>query len=141
MSERRPSERVSPEAMSIATLQELLRAVNTMNREVGQRLSSIESLTKEQESKGEIYPETVTVTDEVKEINPGVGKWKVASIYNNGPDSCSVQINKKSLLLTMPITVGQRVSKDFEFTTNVIEKVFAKCASGETASLEIEFKR
>lgn len=125
----------SPEAINAALLADMKTAMEQMRDEVV-------DMRKSQESKGEIYPEkSITITDKVKEINPGVGLWRAVSVHNAGSYDCDVQINSKSDLLAKPVSLPSQASKSFPFTTEVISKLFAVCASGESTTLEVEFKR
>lgn len=125
----------SPDAINAALLADMKSAMEQMRDEVI-------NIRKSQESKGEVYPEkSITITDKVKEINPGIGLWRAVSVHNAGSDDCDVQINSKSDLLTKPVSLLSQVSKTFSFTTEVISALFAVCASGESTTLEIEFKR
>lgn len=124
-----------PEAMTAALLKEVQSAMIQVHDE-------LENLRKSQESKGEVYPEkNISITDKVKEIDPGIGKWRSVSVYNAGSNDCDIQINSESDLLTKPVSLLSKVSKDFSFSTEVISRLFAKCASGESTTLEVEFKR
>lgn len=62
-------------------------------------------------------------------------------MYNSGDKDCSITLVNATGEATEPIPIGARVSKDFEFTHDVISVVYAKTAKGESTTLEVEFKR
>lgn len=124
-----------PEAVNAALLKDIKEFMSAIR-------DGINNLRKSQESKGEVYPEkSISVTDKVKEINPGIGLWRSVSVYNLGSSDCEVQINSESDLLTKPVSLLSKVNKEFSFSSEVISSLFAKCTSGESTTLEIEFKR
>lgn len=133
---------VKPEAMNIALLQEIRSALVEMGKQIREVQSELEVVRLKQTPRGEVYPEKSTsVTDKIAEIDPGVGKWRCVSVYNSGDNDCEIQINRRSNLLTKPVKLAKRATKEFSYSMEVISKLYAKCASGLTTTLEIEFGR
>jgi hypothetical protein len=60
--------------------------------------------------------------------------WFSGSLHNYGPNTVYVQTNDKSLEF-VPVKVDEDL--EFDFKTAKIQRVYFKCASGETANIKM----
>lgn len=101
--------------------------------EAVERLLRIENAITAEHPKGLLGHKKLTVTDLGVEWEPPA-MWFSGSLHNYGPNTVYVQTNDKSLEF-VPVETDEEV--DFDFKTAKIEKIYFKCARGETANIKI----
>lgn len=135
-----PEEALPPDVWIIATLKEMLETQMKTNEQLQSVQNEVNTLRTEQRSAGVLYPVVQPVTDEGVSIKPGE-TYKMVSIYNRGDDDCTIRLKISGRPKTQKISLLSKVSKVFEFNHDLITSVSAKCATGESCTLELEFKR
>jgi hypothetical protein len=148
--------RVDPRVAQLALTYKLLREIrelkviltslmNLQSQQIGRldyiadRLLSIEE---GMQGSGEVVPYRVVVEGEkVEEIKPDNSRWRGVNVYNEGPDTCYVQINNPSFLGINPVEVEPGSARSWMYATPTIRALYAKCPPGKRATLKIEFLR
>jgi len=131
-------ERLPTDVPQLAVLLKLLkefREAKSALEAAANRLLAIKEIL---EARGEVLPLKVEVNGEAKCVEPGHGMWRQVNIYNHGPDTCVVKLNRMN---KPSVTVEADGSKSWTFMTEAIERVYVVCDKGKKAFLELEFLR